>query len=473
MTYLANWISRSNRNTFLLLLAITIIARFITFFRLTIDYDETTYAVMADHILQGAVLYKDVIDIKQPGIFLIFGLIQLLFGKSVILIRLVAALAVAGGAYFLYLTKRRLDFNFKSSILSAVVFVLMFNFYFGFATNTEVFFIFCTCLAIYLFFSHSRWWTFLLCGVTFGVGFTIKQHIAFDFTALGIFFFGWSIYQRKLKKNFMPMALMVMGFLIPPSSVHLIYWATGYYDYYHFISYIAPRNYSSQKDWARIGIFMCKGVLVYLPFILAAQAGLRSPQWTRQTGWFITLFTILAIVAVVITGQTHQHYYLQLVYPISFAVGEIAALQWVKTLFQRKYTLKVVVALGIIYCLFLTNFYYNRYIVRPNKASDLVDFLEDKISDDATLYTGDAPQYLYWHFDKISPTPYVHSTVLTKESNLRTLDIDLDKELNSIYASQPDIVILSEGYPYGWFKGKVVKNYQLMGNVHEFSVYQR
>lgn len=456
-----------------MLFLMTLILRFVTFFRLIIDHDETTYAVMADHMLQGAVLYKDVIDIKQPGIFLIFGLIQLLFGKSVIMIRLAATLAIAGGSYFLYLTKRKLDFSYSSSIVSAIAFILMFNFYFGFATNTEVFFIFCTCLAIYLFFTYTQWWSFLLCGITFGIGFTIKQHIAFDFAALGLFFFIWSIHEHTFKGNFHAMALMVIGFLIPPFLVHIVYWFTGYYEYYHFISYIAPGNYSSQKNWATLGIFLWKGILVYLPFILLALAGIQSIQWTKQIRWYITLFTFIAAIAVVITGKEHQHYYLQLAYPISFAAGEITMLSWVRNLFKKKYTLKAIVAIAIIYGIFLTHFYYNRYIVRPNVASNLVDFLEDKISDKITLYTGDAPQYLYWHFDKISPTPYIHSTVLTKESNLQTLNIDLENELNRIYDSKPDIIILSEEYPYDWFKGRVIENYELIGQVREFGVYRR
>ena len=470
---LKHWISSSDRHVFLTLIAVTILARLITFFRLTIDYDETTYAVMADHMLQGAVLYKDVIDIKQPGIFIIFGLIQLLFGKSVIVIRLMTALVVASSAYLLYLTKRKLEFDFWSSFVSALAFILMFNFYFGFAANTEVFFVSASCLGIYLFFRYSYWYTYLLCGLAFGIGYTIKQHVIFDFAALGMFFFGWSVYQQKLSANLSAMTLMVAGFLIPPAATHLIFWTTGYYEYYHFITYVAPFNYSSSRDWLESGIFLWKAVLLYLPFFLAALAGIRSSQWTKEVGGFVALLMMMALLAVIATGQEFQHYYLQLAFAVSFAAGEITHLAWVQNLLSKKYIASTLKLLVIFYAIALSIFYYNRYILRPNIAAELVHFLDGKLTKNMTLYTGDAPQYLYWHFDKLSPTPYIHASILTKPSNIYTLDIDLKKELDKIYTAQPDIIILSEGYPYEWFHDRVAENYALLGQVREYNIYQR
>ncbi|GEM_PF-4107292 len=472
-TNLVNWVARSNSNTYLTILVITMFARLVTFFRPTIDHDETTYAVMADHMIKGAILYKDIIDIKQPGIFIIFSLIQLLFGKSVVIIRLVSALTIASSAFLLYKTKRKLQFDFGSSLLSAIVFVLMFNFYFGFSTNTEVFFIFCSCLGMYLFFTSTNFFQYLLSGLAFGLGFTIKQHIAFDFAALGIFFFMLSITKSRLKANLIPMISTFIGFLIPILAVHIAFSITGYYEYYHFISYVAPFNYSNGNRWITSCIFLLKAILVYLPFVLAALAGMRSNTWNKETGWFITLLSAMCILAICSTGKSHQHYYLQLAYPVSFAAGEFASLTWVQRLTTLAYVRKTFTVFGIVYLVFLANHYYHRYIIRPDKASDLAVFLEDKISQKTSLYTGDAPQYLYWYFDKISPTPYVHSTLLTKPSNIFTLDIDLKSELDKIYNSQPEIVILSESYPYDWFQERVQSQYKIIGRIHQYNIYHR
>ncbi|MEM8893525.1 MAG: glycosyltransferase family 39 protein, partial [Bacteroidota bacterium] len=233
-----------------------------------LDSDEITYAVMADHWLNGSVLYRDIIDIKPPGIFMIFALIQIVFGKSMLAIRLITIGVVAGSAYFLYRTKRQIGFSFESALISSIAFILMFNFYFGFASNAEVFFIFTTSLGVHIFFRARSSIDYFLTGIIFGIGFCIKQLILFDLAALGLFFFMTSLKSGDLEQKVVPMALIVLGFLIPFGLAHLTFWAAGHFDGYYFVTYVAPGNYMSERTWQDTVTFLSKGILVYLPFIL-------------------------------------------------------------------------------------------------------------------------------------------------------------------------------------------------------------
>ncbi len=54
--------------------------------------NQATFSLFAEQALDGEVLYRDVIDLKQPGIFVFFGLAQLPFGPQPAAVHLVEAL---------------------------------------------------------------------------------------------------------------------------------------------------------------------------------------------------------------------------------------------------------------------------------------------------------------------------------------------------------------------------------------------
>jgi len=56
--------------------------------------DQGIYGVVADVMLEGGMPYRDAWDFKPPGIFLVYGLAQGLFGKSMLAIRLVEVIGL-------------------------------------------------------------------------------------------------------------------------------------------------------------------------------------------------------------------------------------------------------------------------------------------------------------------------------------------------------------------------------------------
>src|SRR6186713_1473285 len=61
--------------------------------------DQGIYAVVADTILKGGMPYRDAWDFKPPGIFLTYTLAQALFGKSMLAIRLLEAIALVAVSF--------------------------------------------------------------------------------------------------------------------------------------------------------------------------------------------------------------------------------------------------------------------------------------------------------------------------------------------------------------------------------------
>jgi 4-amino-4-deoxy-L-arabinose transferase-like glycosyltransferase len=456
-----------------ILVLIAIVFRFHTFFPVTIDHDENTYAVIADHMLEGQVLYKDVIDIKQPGIFLIFAMIQLLFGKSILAIRLVAAMTIALSAYVIFSIKKEAGFSPISSLASAIVFVFLFNYYFGFSANAEVFFIAFSVVAFYFFINAKNGWYYFLSGLFYGLGFVIKQHILFDFAAIGIFFFVISIKEQKFLVQLPNMMLMVLSFLAPFLIVHVCFWYLGYYEYYHFVTYIAPGNYQSGYDIPKMIRFALDALVTYLPISILAIMAFWSHSWIKKWKMMTLLMLIMAVIGIIATGKAHHHYYLQLALPLSIAFGQFMDFFWLRQLFSSVWVRSVSWLLFAIYIVSIGSFYYQRYWVRKDVSREVIAYMNDRIKPNESIYAGDGPQILYWYFDKLSPTPYVHASLLLKPGHIQTLGIDVKEELDHIYAQYPNYIILSKDYQYDFFKLKVQKSYMKVGTVDKFEVYYR
>src|SRR2546423_1501689 len=58
--------------------------------------DQGIYAMVGDGIVHGKMPYRDLWDFKPPGIFLVYALAQVLFGHSMLAIRILEVLGLIG-----------------------------------------------------------------------------------------------------------------------------------------------------------------------------------------------------------------------------------------------------------------------------------------------------------------------------------------------------------------------------------------
>lgn len=438
--------------------------------------DESTYLVMADQLLNGGVLYKDVIDIKPPGVFFIFSLIQILFGKSIFMVRLFAAVVVGTGGYFVYRIKTNWGASLLASIVSGAVYVFMFNFYFGFSANTEIFFVFFTTLGIWAYSkveSGSKY--FLIAGLFLGLGFLVKLHVAFDALALGLFLLVAGLIVKEFATTLKRCASLTMGFLIPFALAHLVFWAMGYYEYYHFITYEAPFNYSAERDTVVLLKYFKSGMTTYLPFILMGVVGFFAMRKKRdlQVHWLLLLMFVLEWLAIIATGKPHPHYWLQLSLPVALLSGSMFENQKVLNFFTKR-TVKIVCAIvATCYFAFLFTYYHKRYLQKSYHSVNIYEYLKPKVTAEDNIYTGDGPQILYWLLDKRSPTPHIHQNHLTYPDKIATYDIDVRAEMDKIFATDPRFVILSVTYPHDFVVQRMERDYAAIRTIDGFNIYEK
>src|SRR5438128_1005469 len=81
---------------------LVLVLRSSTFFHSVENWDESLYLLMARSLLDGHAPYTEVWDHKPPGIVLLFALGELIFGRTVLSIRLLACLAVSASCLLLF-----------------------------------------------------------------------------------------------------------------------------------------------------------------------------------------------------------------------------------------------------------------------------------------------------------------------------------------------------------------------------------
>ena len=119
------------------------------FFYTSAGLDEGLYFLMAHNLLAGHLPYTQTFDNKPPGIYLIFATAMLAFGRTTFAIRIASCLAIALGAYAMYLLGRR-DGAERGGVDAAYGYVLYTSHLSGLEANTEIFFMPLTVLAFAL-----------------------------------------------------------------------------------------------------------------------------------------------------------------------------------------------------------------------------------------------------------------------------------------------------------------------------------
>jgi hypothetical protein len=107
---------------YLILLSIAIRLPF--FFPAVINWDESTYILMGQSILDGYLPYTDLWELKPPLAFLFYASVIALLGKSIVSVRIAGAICVTLVSLFTYLVGKTL-WNHRVGILGATLFVVL------------------------------------------------------------------------------------------------------------------------------------------------------------------------------------------------------------------------------------------------------------------------------------------------------------------------------------------------------------
>ncbi|MCX6022578.1 MAG: glycosyltransferase family 39 protein, partial [Chloroflexi bacterium] len=182
------WIRRPEM-ALVLLLAFTLLLRTPSFFEPPWYDDEGIYAAVAHGMLNGRDLYRQILDNRPPGLYVIYGLLLAGAGYQPWLLKLGAALAVLAGQAVLYLIGRRLWSPATGLVAAALTGVLLsLPFLEGNIANAELFMLAPVALGMLGVLRGE----YVMAGVCFGIAFLIKQIAGLELLAAGLAVLWWA-----------------------------------------------------------------------------------------------------------------------------------------------------------------------------------------------------------------------------------------------------------------------------------------
>ena len=439
---------------FLFFVVLSVALRFFSFFPSVMNHDESTYLEIAREMLGGKRLYVDLIDIKPPGIFIIYAAFLWIFGHSIFLMRLLAALWIALTSFMIFKTSLQLISERKAALASGVIYILFVSTWsgFGISPDIEIFFNLLTISALYVLFKKDHWLNYLGAGLLMGAGFIIKYVVLFDFSAFFLFCI-WKFFREPAPKSAGPLlrklSLSVAGFIVPFLCVNLWYYWTGHFAEFAQINYGAVARYPKEFIPEHMAGFILGFILYFFPllflFVYALFSRALHASIGKELPHLSILWITLVLIAILLPGNTFNHYWIQLMLPVSLLAGAFfhpanripSSISWMTR----------GVAGGIIFfilCVVIISFSVRDHMGKPDTPSQIAGYLKSRLHISDVFYAANHFHVLYFLLQKDSPTPYIHPSLLTSPSHRQALRVDLQRELKRISDKKPAYILIQE-----------------------------
>ncbi|MBW6460889.1 MAG: glycosyltransferase family 39 protein [Bacteroidales bacterium] len=464
-------IRNSAFSLFFIFAVLSIFLRFFSFFPSVIDHDESTYLEIARMLLAGKTLYVDMIDIKPPGIFLILAGFQFVFGYSIFVIRLLVAFWIALTGWMIYKTGKHLLKDERSSVAAGVIYIFFISTwsFYGISITTEIFFNLFTITSLYILLKSNNTWKYFLAGILAGFGFMVKYFVVFDFAVFVVF--SVFILDRHQKNIPIPFRVIISvllagaGFLIPFATANIVYYLNGHFGNFYNIIYQAPTRYPSECNaWGMLKFildFHLRFLPVFIFFYIALLNRRPKVNEAAHLRLFMTAWSFMALLAVLISGKTFGHYTIQMMLPVSLMAGvffhpEAGLPVYFGRLLSKRAGLVILAVLIILISALKLEYVFHRDIPR-----EIASYLKPKLQEADVIYTGNYHHIVYYLLKKESPTPYIHRSLLYDQDHIEALNIDTGAEFERIMQKRPVYIITKDVFPDGVMKDFIMNYYSV------------
>ncbi len=440
------WIQKDSV-VLLLFLMVSIILRVFTYFPSVINHDESTYIVIAQEILNGKMYWVDVIDTKPIGIFLLFAIIQKIFGAGYITIRIATSICIGLTAFFIWKTQQLLvDGNYRhlGGGLIYIIIVSFFTFY-GLSPNTEHFFVLTTIIALHFILKSDQILNLILAGLLLGIGFVIKPVVLFDGIALGVLILLGSKKETNDFISRLGKATIVAVFAsLPFIGVYLFYKSAGYNEEFLYYTFQASGAYLKSPPLTDYLAFIGDFFIRFLPVSVWYFVVLRSSLAAKTVqGKFILIWSVLIWIAMLLPGRFYSHYLIQFMLPFSLFAGMFFHQDLKKNdlwrLFIKSGMAKILLPLVLLTTLFIQK---TDFVDNIDVPVEISNHISKNLNEGDVIFS--EHQIMYSLLDRSSPTPYVHPSLLTVHVNSEPLGVNVTEAYRKIMDQKPKYVVLKK-----------------------------
>jgi 4-amino-4-deoxy-L-arabinose transferase-like glycosyltransferase len=464
---------------FSLLFLLALALRLPFFFPAVLDWDESTYVLMGQSILDGHLPYIEQWDDKPPFAFVFYAIVIAIFGKDLVGIRLAGTLCVVLTAYFVYPIGRHL-WNRRTGIIAAMLCVMAITLLpSGQSTITEHVALVPLVGSLSLLVSRpasSR--TMFLVGILMATSSLVRLNLAY--VALLVGFYALLGPPAHPARNAARRGLAYAGGgLLVVATTWVPYLLTGQPEVWWNSVILVPfkfansqfsvlENLIGQTEHA-LGVYRYPGgIVIRQPWVglllwLEGAAGLAVAlrQWrtagdkVRRGSALVILFLIGTGFSILKSGTAFEHYMIQLV-PFSALLAAVfyekvlsSHLRWP---FLSLVVILLAVAIGPIVSEYrfmvsraLTGkelrygapYYIAAYLKRENTLGRPVYMLKDHI--------------VYWLIGQYPLTRWVHPSNIARRHMLDAIvgeGASTEYALNEVLRKEPEFIVTEDNLPY-------------------------
>lgn len=469
---------------FFILLLIGLLVRFPFFFPSVINWDESTFIIVAQDVLNGNLPFVHLWDLKPPLLYLFYSFF-LLFGKSIVMVRIGGLLAVVGAAYIVYLTGNRV--YKKSSGLWGAFLTIIYSSTFGAGQATMGEHILLIPMSFLLFLlltkKHTHIIVFLI-GLLLSISILIRTNVVYIVPGVFVIIF-LELYREEITSSAKKLFSFFCGGILPVLITGLIYYFNNAFDTLSKAAISAPLSKFSEVSinifnrgisflnfyW---GSILSNNFLIWAVFI----AGLfyfHSKKGTEVKKHSIILLVLFVSISISIMKMGyHGHYLIHLV-PFMALVGG-GLLSYLFNLKYRRYVCSLALFGIFLPLTFVSQEYgvlYSKILqkdpLRGDKGYQLANYLTERNVSGKYIFVCGRYHIVYWLTDAKLPTRYVQPSNLFREFYLKAIEGEqatVASEFNSIFKKKPVYVIVGGRCSHNkkWalnFSEEVQRNYEL------------
>lgn len=406
------WKKIISSDSIYLLIALSILLRMGSFINIMADYDEWTYWQIASEWMSGERLYIDLIDIKPPGIFLVFAFLMKISLHQFWVAKIWSALLLGVASWNVGIIANRI-FGVKR-LAAGVLFLLSFNYFFGTAMNTEVFYVSCAAIGGALMLSAYN--PKRIIGAMFmGFAFCIHYSVAIDMLVAMPFL--WIVSGPKsIRSKVLLMVQSGLLFLLLPALIALMFYFNGHLGLLKEVVFELPGKYISKSSNRvlidSLALYHYRFIWLVIPAYLGLVSLIRKD---RALGSVFLVWIIAIWVFILMSARLHQHYWLHLSLPMTLLGSYIV---YSSALDKYRHYAYVPVALAIL----VSAFFHFKKSFEINDSIVSVNFSLPKMQMTDVLWSANGPAVYYTLQGKNCPIAFVHGSLAFDEDHCQVFD---------------------------------------------------
>lgn len=482
-------------------LALSLLLRLPFSFVSGIDWDEGTFIIMGQEILDGYLPYTRLWDFKPPLAFAAYALAIATLGHSIEAVRLAGTICVAVTGLAVYVVARRAMPPVMAHLAGVVTIVVMVAQRAGQATMTEHFAAaFLTWGLVALLASGESRPILVIAGALLMTGALIRLHLAYTVAAV-IVAAGLRPSGGPARRRIADVGMLVAGAVVTLSTVLAPYVYTGNHDVLIRSAALALLSGGRGPRESFSAVVNLAGFLVHNPLLALTvwAAGLvgsmllfvRRPEGAEPKQWRFWLVVVLlsSSYSVIAIGAHYGHYLILLVPMYVLVAFAVMSRDLLNRRLRHAYFLVLAAGLLIVLLPIASEYrgLWTRHLrdghLRVGRAYELARILTAQSRAPVPMYLMEE-HVVYWLTGNRPPTPMsTHPSNIARRDILRVMrgpnatPID---ELRQIFAQAPRFVarpteiryLRSEPAALTWLDRELASRYRLIDSIDGLQLYR-